>query len=134
MITVWFKRKQKQPVAAPFFKKVATPRQEKAIAPQATRLMTGEEVARPIFISLILVVAITVSALGVIYSAFEYRDLFNRQQVLVSQWDEFQVEWGQLLLEESALGANNRVERVASKQLAMMSPETNMIEIVQYER
>lgn len=131
---MWFKRKQKQPDAAPAPKKAAKLKKEKAKAPEMTRLMTGEELARPICISVVLVIAITASALSVIYSAYEYRDLFNRQQVLVTQWDEFQVEWGQLLLEESALGANNRVERVASKQLAMMSPETNMIEIVQYER
>ena len=96
-------------------------------------LLNAETVARPAFVAMLLVILIVFSALAVIYSAFEYRHHFNRQQVLVQQWDEFQVEWGQLLLEQSALGANSRVERLAAKKLNMMIPEPNMIEIVQYE-
>ncbi|WP_236591067.1 cell division protein FtsL [Neptunomonas japonica] len=93
-----------------------------------------DAVARPVFIVSVLVILIVCSSLSVTYSAFQYRLLFNKQQVLVQQWDEFQVEWGQLLLEQSALGTNNRVEQVARKQLKMMTPQPAMIEIVQYER
>jgi cell division protein FtsL len=93
-----------------------------------------DAVARPVFIVSVLVVLIVCSSLSVTYSAFQYRLLFNKQQVLVQQWDEFQVEWGQLLLEQSTLGTNNRVEQVARKQLKMMTPQPAMIEIVQYER
>jgi cell division protein FtsL len=97
-------------------------------------LLSVEAVARPVFVVAILVVLIVCSALAVTYAAFQYRNFFNQQQVLVQQWDGFQVEWGQLLLEQSSLGANNRVERVASKQLNMIAPQPGMIEIVQYER
>jgi cell division protein FtsL len=93
-----------------------------------------DAVARPVFIVSVLVVLIVGSSLSVTYSAFQYRLLFNKQQVLVQQWDEFQVEWGQLLLEQSALGTNNRVEQVARKHLSMMTPQPAMIEIVHYER
>ena len=98
------------------------------------RLLTGEELARPVSLVVLLVVAITVSALAVIYSSYEYRKLFNSHQSLVSQWDDFQVEWGQLLLEQSAFGANARIERIATDSLHMNSPSVQQIEIVRYER
>lgn len=97
-------------------------------------MLGAEVVARPVFVVAVLVAMIVCSSLAVTYSAFQYRLLFNKQQVLVQQWDEFQVEWGQLLLEQSSLGANNRVEQVARKQLQMMTPQPSMIEMVLYER
>lgn len=100
----------------------------------AQPILSADAVARPVFIVAVLVVLIVCSSLAVTYSAFQYRLLFNKQQIFVQQWDEFQVEWGQLLLEQSALGTNNRVEQVARKQLQMMTPQPAMIEIVQYER
>ncbi|WP_293268931.1 cell division protein FtsL [Neptunomonas sp.] len=100
----------------------------------ALPILSIEAVARPVFIVAVLVVLIVFSSLAVTYAAFQYRLLFNKQQVFVQQWDEFQVEWGQLLLEQSTLGTNNRVEQVARKQLKMMTPQPDMIEIVQYER
>jgi cell division protein FtsL len=100
----------------------------------ASRLLSFDEVARPVALTLLLTLIIVLSALAVTYSAFEYRMLFNKHQRLVQQWDEYQVEWGQLLLEQSALGANSRVEQVATQKLEMISPQPEMIEIVQYER
>lgn len=100
----------------------------------AQPVLGAEAVVRPVFVVAVLVVVIVCSALAVTYSAFQYRLLFNQQQILITQWDDFQVEWGQLLLEQSALGTNNRVEQVARKQLDMMTPQPAMIEIVQYER
>ena len=51
------------------------------------------------------------SALAVIYSAFLYRQAFNAQQQLFQQRDALEVEWGQLLLEQSALAAHSRIEK-----------------------
>lgn len=97
-------------------------------------LLSLAELYRPVLLSVVLVVAVVISALMVIYASFEYRKRFNLQQNLVQQWDEYQVEWGQLLLEESALGANGRVEKIASSKLAMQAPKPEMIEVVAYER
>jgi cell division protein FtsL len=60
--------------------------------------------------------------------------LFNQHQNLIATWDELQVEWGQLVLEESAWAANSRIEQIAGKRLAMLVPEPGMIEIVRHER
>jgi cell division protein FtsL len=105
-----------------------------SLADAGARLLSAEELARPVSLIILLVVSITVSALAVIYSSYEYRKLFNSHQSLVSQWDDFQVEWGQLLLEQSAFGANARVERIATENLHMNSPRVQQIEIVRYER
>jgi cell division protein FtsL len=116
-----------------FFKK---PKVEKPLEEEEleTFLLSGELVARPAFLVGIFVFLIVCSSLAVTYAAFEYRNLFNQQQKLVQQWDDFQVEWGQLLLEQSALGANSRVELLAVQELGMMAPKPEMIEIVIYER
>lgn len=97
-------------------------------------LLPADAVVRPLVASALLTVLVVFSALSVIYSAFEYRRLFNDQQQLIQQWDEIQVEWGQLLLEQSALGANSRVEQFATQQLKMAIPSPDHVEIVQYER
>jgi len=101
---------------------------------QPARLLGAGELARPAAWLVALVLLVVGSALGVIYSAYQYRDLFNQHQNLIADWDELQVEWGQLVLEESAWAANNRIEQVASKRLDMLVPEPGMIEIVRHER
>lgn len=102
--------------------------------PAPVRLLQADELVRPAGVLLALVLLVVASAIAVIYSGFQYRELFNRHQNLVSQGDELQVEWGQLVLEESAWAANNRVEQVAGKRLDMQVPEPGMIEIVRHER
>lgn len=105
--------------------------QENAAGPEV--LLSGETVARPVSVVLVLVLCIVASAFAVIFAAYEYRVLFNQQQRLVQEWDDLQVEWGQLLLEQSALGANSRVEELARAKLSMKAPAPKMTEIVEYE-
>lgn len=62
------------------------------------------------------------SALGVVYSSFKARHLVAEFQVLQDQRNAFQEEWGQLLLEQSTLGAFSRVEQLAGKELKMAVP------------
>ena len=96
--------------------------------------VSGEELFARFLLIFVLVLCVLVSCLAVIMTSFEYRQLFNRHQELVGQRDELQVEWGQLLLEQSAWAANNRVEQQAVKLLSMQVPEIEQIEIVTYER
>ncbi|MCW8886430.1 MAG: cell division protein FtsL [Motiliproteus sp.] len=78
----------------------------------------------------ILTVFIVFSALAVIYSAYLYRQLFNEQQQMLQVRDELQVEWGQLLLEQSALAAHSRIETIVTKKLGMYVPAPNEIVVV----
>ena len=76
-----------------------------------------------------MIAFIFISALAVIYTAYDYRRLFNQHQVLVRQSDELRIEWGQLLLEQSAWGANNRVEVLAEQRLGMKMPKAKEIRL-----
>lgn len=96
--------------------------------------VSSEELLGAFLIVFVLVTSVVVSCLAVIMTSFEYRQLFNRHQELVNQRDELQVEWGQLLLEQSAWAANNRVEQQAVKVLSMQVPEIEQIEIIKHER
>ncbi|WP_235263645.1 cell division protein FtsL [Nitrincola sp. A-D6] len=92
------------------------------------------ELYRPMVILLVLILAVLVSALTVIKAAYDYRRLFNDHQVLVHQWDELQVEWGQLLLEQSTWGGHGRIESEAEARLQMRVPEADETEIIRNEQ
>lgn len=73
-------------------------------------------------ISMVLVGLLLVSALGVVVSAHQNRELFNSLSELQSERDGYQREWSQLLLEQSALSAHGRVEHLASERFGMSVP------------
>ena len=52
-----------------------------------------------------MLVATVFSAMGVVYSSFETRRLIGKYQELQSEEYSMQVEWGQLLLEQSTWGS-----------------------------
>lgn len=72
----------------------------------------------------------TVTALAVVYSSFETRRLVARHQHLLNEKNTMQVEWGQLLLEQSTWGSYNRVEQLAGAKLKMRVPSPNEIVMV----
>ncbi len=70
------------------------------------------------------------SAIGVVYSSHLSRQLFAEQAVLLEKNDQLQLEWAQLLLEQSAWSTPNRIESVASDELQMIAPEVERIELL----
>ena len=70
------------------------------------------------------------SALGVVYSSYEARRLIAQHQQLLNDKNAMQVEWGQLLLEQSTWGSYNRVEQLAGTKLKMRVPSPNEIVMV----
>ena len=70
------------------------------------------------------------SAVGVIYSRHQARDLFVRLEKLNAERDALEMEWGQLQLEQSAWSTNAFVERVANTKLQMNLPQTRDVRIV----
>lgn len=77
-----------------------------------------------------LLVLVLLSAIGVVYSSHLSRQLFSEQFVLLEKNDQLQLEWAQLLLEQSAWSSPNRIESVASDELEMVMPETAQIELI----
>ena len=60
-----------------------------------------------------------ISALLVVYAAYENRLAYAELQTLEKQQRHFDVEWGQLLLERSTLSSPSRIEKIARESLQM---------------
>ena len=75
----------------------------------------------------ILLVAVCSSALGVIYTTFTSRHLLNTLQQQEKERNDLQVEWGQLLLEQSSIVAQGKVEELAVAELNMEVPDMNKV-------
>jgi cell division protein FtsL len=69
---------------------------------------------------------------GVVYVAYEVRTLTDSYQQASTRRHQLQVEWGKLLLEQSALGSFSRVERVAIEKLGMRVPSADEIIMVDH--
>lgn len=69
------------------------------------------------------------TALGVVYSKHQSRQLFVHLQGLHQERDALGIEWGRLQLEQSTLAAPTRVETLASR-LAMRVPAADEIIII----
>ncbi|HLV76645.1 MAG TPA: cell division protein FtsL [Marinobacter sp.] len=83
-----------------------------------------------VVISIALVLVLTASAIGVVISSHQNRELFNTLSGLQEQRDAYQREWSQLLLEQSALSNHGRVERLAAERFDMAVPERQDIVLV----
>ena len=74
-----------------------------------------------------LLLAITATAMGVVFTTYTTRHLLNSLQQLVQEQNRLQVEWGQLLLEQSSLVAQGQVEEIAISQLGMEVPSMDKV-------
>ncbi len=79
----------------------------------------------------VLWLAVLGSAVGVIYSRYQARDLFVRLEKLAADRDALEMEWGRLQLEQSAWSSNAFVEHVANAKLEMSLPQPRDVRIVQ---
>jgi cell division protein FtsL len=77
-----------------------------------------------------LLMLIVMSAIGVVYSSHLSRQLFAEQAILLERNDQLQLEWAQLLLEQSAWSSPNRIESVARDSLNMEVPATEDIQLI----
>lgn len=78
---------------------------------------------------LVLVLCLLVSAHLLIQVTHQSRNQHVRLQTLEGERDALQVEWGRLLLEESALVSPVRLEQLARQKLGLHLPEGNDLKI-----
>jgi len=78
----------------------------------------------------LLLLLLVISAQFVIYSSFEARGYINHLHQLERERNAMQVEWGQLLLEQSAWASHSRVESMVTEQLDMGVPLAHEIILV----
>ena len=84
-------------------------------------------------IVLVLLTLLVVSGVSVIYITFKNRYLLNELQQLKNARNELQVQWGQLLIEQSTFSLEGRIERKAIDELQMEVPDFSEIVMVRYE-
>jgi len=81
------------------------------------------------FLVYILLVLVVVSAFMVIYFTHVHRQSTSSLEVLLSEKDELDIEWRNLLLEQNSLAEHNSIESKATKILNMTKP-TSQSEII----
>lgn len=82
---------------------------------------------------LLLLAGIAATALGVVLTTFNSRHLLNQLQKLEQERNQLQVEWGQLLLEQSSLVAQGKMEETAISQLGMEVPPMEHVVVLTSE-
>lgn len=82
---------------------------------------------------LVLLALVLASGLGVVYSTFENRLAMHQLQQLRNENNALEVQWGQLLIEQSTFGLEGRIESKASEELQMSLPDWSDIIMVTYE-
>ncbi len=75
--------------------------------------------------------AVLGSALAVVVVSHLCRQLYSELAVLEQQANEYQVEWGQYLLEQSSWASLSRIEQLAREQLGMRVPRDDELRVVQ---
>ncbi|SFX02964.1 cell division protein FtsL [Marinospirillum alkaliphilum] len=89
---------------------------------------------RRYWLPLVLLLLLVMSAQLLIRLTHEARNQQVRLQTLEGERDALQVEWGRLLLEESALVSPARLEQMSRQQLQMRFPEGRDLQIRKLEQ
>lgn len=82
---------------------------------------------------LLLLLTALVSGMAVVYTTHQHRMVFHELQQLRGERNELEVAWGQLLIEQSTFGLENRIERLAAEELNMQLPDWSRIVMVRHE-
>ena len=97
---------------------------------EAFMQLLGQISIKGLVVTSMLLLLVLLSALGVVYSSHLSRQLFSEQAQLLEKNDQVQLEWAQLLLEQSAWSSPNRIERIAVDELEMAAPDAENIKLI----
>lgn len=84
--------------------------------------LASMKVSRQLCLQLILLIAVFVSALGVVYTTNVHRLTLSQLESAEQQAHQLQLQWGQLLLEQASLATPSRVQVLAADKLHMILP------------
>jgi cell division protein FtsL len=77
-----------------------------------------------------LAAAVVISAVWVVKTKHQSRQLFVELEALNRERDRLQVDWGRLQLEESTWGTHSRVETLARTRLSLDQPTPEQVLVV----
>lgn len=75
----------------------------------------------------VLAVACAATAIAVVQTSYQTRQLYAQLAALREQAQQLQSQYGQLLLEQTALQSLGRVERIAVQEWDMRLPEADAL-------
>jgi cell division protein FtsL len=78
--------------------------------------------SKSLYMLIVLLIAVLISAFAVVYSTNSYRSTFSLVEQEEQQNHFLQLQWGQLLLEQTSLATPARVEELAIEKLKMTLP------------
>ncbi|MEZ0231675.1 MAG: cell division protein FtsL [Methylophilaceae bacterium] len=81
-------------------------------------------------LNLILFFVLIVTALGTITAQHKSRKLYIELQQHEDAAKQYDVEWGQLQLEQSTWAMHARIEQIASQSLHMQVPDPKRVQVV----
>ena len=81
-------------------------------------------------LNLILFAVLLLSALGTVAAQHKARKLYFELQQQQDASRQYEVEWGQLQLEQSTWAMHSRIEQIATEQLHMQVPDAKHIQVV----
>jgi cell division protein FtsL len=81
-------------------------------------------------LNLILFAVLIVTALGVISAQHKARQLYFELQQQQDAAKQFEIEWGQLQLEQSTWAMHSRIESIATRYMHMEVPDSKRIQLV----
>ncbi|MFT5605839.1 MAG: cell division protein FtsL [Paracoccaceae bacterium] len=90
----------------------------------------GVLVAKQSLLTALVAFLLMVSAVSVIYSSHQSRQLFNEWQMLQKEAYQLDEDWGRLLLEHSTWAAPDRIARLAGERLMMVAPSKESFQVV----
>jgi cell division protein FtsL len=81
-------------------------------------------------LNLVLLAIVVACGLALVTSQHQARKLYVELQKEQELAKDFEVEWGQLQLEQSTWAMHARVEKIAARDLAMRMPAPSRIQVV----
>ncbi len=86
---------------------------------------------QPILLLMIFAVVCVITAIALVYTKHESRNLFVELEQLTTERDELNIEWGQLQIEQSTWATHARIEQVALEELALKRPKSTEIYLIE---
>ena len=93
--------------------------------------MTISKSAQPTLLLLVFAIVCVISAIALVYTKHESRNLFVELEQLTTERDELNIEWGQLQIEQSTWATHARIERVAVEELSLKRPQSTEIYLIE---
>ena len=82
-------------------------------------------------LNVILLVLLVVSALSLVTSRHQARKLFVELEREQAQARSYEIEYGQLQIEQSTWAMPARIEKIAREQLRLQLPDASHVEVVE---